>query len=199
MALDQAAAQRLWDDRYRKELENFAFKNKYLHETGDPEDMFQDMAIQVWMKAVNAFDASKTTYAGEDVDRAFNAFFTRILNQFLANQAHHRETGKQQYFQKGRSTEDPMGGEEGGPTLMDRLQDLSEQDKDREAQMDLERMYHALPENLSEPLKYIVEHADRGNFSQIMKEIRERWGWTQTRLFNALIEEPEFVELVTNI
>lgn len=201
MALDKETAQRLWDDRYRKELESFAFKNKYLHPTGDPEDLFQDMWINVWTKAVNYFDADKTTYAGSDVDRAFNAFVTNIMNQFFANLAKHQDTGKQQWNRGLRSADEQLRSDEGdaGPSLLDRIEDMSLADSDPEVALDLERLYDSLPSELSEPLKYIVEHGDRGNMSQVMKDIRDKWGWTKSRLFNALIEEPEFVEFVENI
>lgn len=199
MALDKETAQQLWNERYKDELERFAFKNKYLHDTGDPEDLFQDMWINVWAKAVNAFDASKVTYSG-DMDRAFNAFFTNILNQYMANLAKHKDTGKQQWERSIKSGDEPSkGGEDDeGPSIFDRLEGAGS-DGDPDLQHDLENLYNALPDDLAEPLKYIIEHADNGNISQIMKDIREKWGWTQTRLFNALSEEPEFVEFITNI
>lgn len=200
MALDKETAQRLWDDRYRQELESFSYKNKYLHPTGDPEDLFQDMWINVWTKAVNYFDADKTTFAGGDVDRAFNAFVHQIMNQYFANLKKHQETGKQQWERSVKSADEPMRGEEGeGPTLLDRFEDLTRADEDPELAIDLQNLYNSLPEDLAEPLRYIVEHAEAGNFSQVMKDIRDKWGWTKTRLFNALIEEPEFLEFVENV
>lgn len=198
MALDKETAQQLWNERYKSELERFSFKNKYLHPTGDPEDLFQDMWINVWAKAVNAFDVSKTTYAGDDWKRAFNAFVSNILNQYMANLAKHRDTGKQQWERSVKSGDEQTKGDESdGPSIFDRLSGDTDADPDR--QHDLEALYNNLPEDLVEPLKYIIEHADNGNITQIMKDIREKWGWTQTRLFNALIEEPEFVEFIENL
>lgn len=209
MALDKYLAQKLWDERYREQFEAFAFKNKYLHETGDPEDMFQEMWIKVYAKAVEKFDMSKVTYLKNTnvqseealiaaTVRAFNAFVTTIMNQYFANLKTKSETGKQQWTQQLKSGDERMKGEEGeGPTLLERVPNLMNPDPDTQA--DLETLYHNLPEDLAEPLRYIIQNAVPGKMSETMKEIRDKWGWTQTRLFNALLEEPEFVEFVTNI
>lgn len=198
MALDKETAQQLWNERYRDELQSYSFRNKYLHPTKDPEDLFQDMAINVWLKAVNAFKPEKVTYT-DDLDRAFNSFFTNILNQFLANLKKHQDTGKQQWERSIKSGDEPTKGDEAdGPSLFDRMQGVTDEE-DPDTVMDLQNLYTALPDDLAEPLKYIIEHADHGNISQIMKDVRDKWGWTQTRLFNALSEEPEFVEFITNI
>lgn len=208
MALDAQLAQRLWNERYSDELEHYARKNAYLNDFKDPEDLFQDMVIGVWMKAVNAFEAGKVTYTA-DLERSFNAFFTRILNQYLASLKEHRETGKQQWDKKLRRLDKPLGNDEGdeGATLLDTLADA---DVDPDLGEDLSRIMRALPENLEAPLQYIIENLERGNSSTIMDEIRAkgdagdvnfqdpatRKGWTKTRLLNSLMEEPEFVEFI---
>lgn len=208
MALDAQLAQRLWNERYSDELEHYARKNAYLNDFKDPEDLFQDMVIGVWMKAVNAFEAGKVTYTA-DLERSFNAFFTRILNQYLASLKEHRETGKQQWDKKLRRLDKPLGNDEGdeGATLLDTLADA---DVDPDLREDLSRIMRALPENLEAPLQYIIENLERGNSSTIMDEIRAkgdagdvnfqdpatRKGWTKTRLLNSLMEEPEFVEFI---
>jgi DNA-directed RNA polymerase specialized sigma24 family protein len=197
MALDQATATRLWNSRYAKELQDYAFKNKYLHETQDPEDLFQDMFIHVWMKAIDAFDAEKTSFAGADVDRAFNAFFHNIMKQYMSNLAAHKDTGKQKWEQDKKSLDAPTStDDEGSRTLMDVIEQA--QDGDQETQMDLQRLISALPDHLSEPLQFILENAGRGNISEVMNEIRTRWGWTTTRLYNELIKYPIFTEFATN-
>lgn len=201
MALDAQTAQRLWSERYENYFRALANKNKYLHDTQDPDDLFQDFAENVWLKAVNKFEAERTTYAGEDVDRAFNAWVSNITKQYLANLAAHRETGKQEWERTVRSADEPIRGEEGESrdTVLDRLKDVSTADDDPELSIDLQNMLEGIPDNLSEPLQYIIDFADRGNFNAVMKEVREKWDWTPTRLFNELIQYPEFVQFVESI
>lgn len=211
MALDNATATRLWNTRYRKQLEDTAFKNKYLNEFGDPEEMFGDMQIHVWMKAVQNFDASKVTYSG-DLERSFNAFFTTILGQFLANQAAHQKTGPQQWEKNKRSLDAPIKkDDEEGANLLEVLENAKD-GSDPDLMGDLQRVLHALPPELEAPLEYIIQNGERGDISQVMNDIRAkgdageasfqdpttRKGWTRTRLLNALMEEAEFVEFITS-
>lgn len=198
MALDKATADRLWNSRYFKELKDQSFKNKNMHETEDPDDMFGDMALHVWTKAVQAFDPSKTNFAGGDTDRAFNAFFHQILNQFLANQMAHRNTEKQKYIRtKQKSLDAPVkkDDEGDGSTLME-LVEQTQDKSDPDVQRDIQNMLHALPKELGGALEYIIEHADRGNINKVMEDVREQFGFTRTRLLNALMEEPEFVDFI---
>jgi DNA-directed RNA polymerase specialized sigma24 family protein len=198
MALDQATAQRLWNSRYAKELQDYAFKNKYLNEFQDVSDMFQDMYLGVWKKSIDSFDETKTNFAGGNVERAFNAFFHQILNQFLANQAAHKDTGKQKWIQDQKSLNAPASSseDEGSRTLMDLVEHV--QGNDHETEMDLDRLMKGLPKNLSEPLQFIIENAGRGNINEVMDQVRQQWGWTKTRLFNELIKYPIFTEFATN-
>lgn len=200
MALDSDLAQRLWNERYREELLNVARKNRYLHEDQDPDDLFQDMAVHVWLKSVNTFDADAVTFTN-DVGRAFNSYLHQWLARYLANLSTKRETGKQTYFrEKRRDLDAPSRGkEEGeeGATLLDRIAD--ERKYDPEVAADLQMLYTRLPENLSGALQYIIDNIERGNLNKVMKDVRSKWGLTTKRLFNALMDEPEFVDFVTQI
>lgn len=196
MALDQETAQRLWNERYQEEIDRYAHKNKYLNEFGDPEDLSQDMAINVWLKAVNNFDQAKVTYSG-DVDRSFNAFFTNILNQYLSNLSTHRDTGKQTYFrEKQRSLDAPVKEDDEDSATLQELLEIGET-SDPDVERDVRKLLSVLPDNLSNPLKYIIDNADRGNIAEILQQIRERWGWTKTRLLNELTHYPEFIDFIT--
>jgi len=192
MALEEGLAQRLWEERYRKHLEAVARKNSYLNEFNDPEDLFQDMAINVWMKAVKAFNVEAVTYT-DDPERAFNAFYQTVLQQYLATLAERRQTGKAQYEARGLSLDKPVGGDEGedGERFIDLLTKTTE---DPAEAIDRENMLAELPENLSGPLRHIIENAGRGDFSKALQEVRDQWGWTQRRLFNELVEQPAFTE-----
>jgi len=195
--LDPEIAKRLWSSRYKEELKNYAFKNKFLNEFHDPEDLFQDMSINVWMKAVNTFDAKAITFTN-NVDRSFNAYFHQILFRYLTNLKTHKETGKQEYLRKKRSLDAPLKGrdEEGQKrTLLDKLPAFI--DSDPETVGDFNRLLNSLPPKLSEILTYLVENMHPGNTGEVLKEIRSNWGLTTTRLFNALMDEPAFVEFVS--
>lgn len=198
MALDSADATRLWTERYEDELKNIAFKNKYLDPEGmnDPENLFSELAQNVFLKAVNNFDVAKVTYT-EDKERAFNSFFQQIRAQYLANLSEKHQTGKAQHFrEKQRSLDKPIGNDdEGGVTTF--LDMLESHGHDVDMQIDITNMVEQLPENLREPVEYIVENASRGDISDVMDTIRERWGFTPSRLRNALIEQPAFVDFIT--
>jgi hypothetical protein len=200
MSLDKATAARLWDQRYRKFLESYSIKNKYLDPEGmdDPQNLFSDLAMNVFVKAVNAFDADKVTYS-KDVDRSFNAFFTQILGQYTSNLAEHRNTGKQQYFRKNkRSIDQPAPGsdDEEGATLLDMLESHGH---DTQLQTELKDVLSKLPPDLAAPVQYIVENLDRGDTKEVMQAVRDKWGFTQTRLFNALADQPAWADFVSTI
>lgn len=200
MALDKATAARLWDQRYRKYLEQYSLKNKYLDPEGlnDPQNLMSDLAMNVFVKAVNAFDQGKVGYTA-DADRAFNAFFTQILGQYTSNLAAHRDTGKSKYTRDNqRSLDAPRGSgdDEEGNSFLDVLQS---HDHDPAMQLDMEKMMQKLPENLRSPLKYIIENLSAGDVSDVMGQVRDKFGWTQTRLFNALAEQPAFTSFISEI
>jgi hypothetical protein len=216
MALDPQIAKRLWESRYRKELEVFARKNAHLHEYKDAEDLFHDMVIGVWMKAVDLFDPSRVTYLKLDpsdpnylknYERAFNAIFTTTLIGFLDNLKSHRDTGKQQWMRKVRRLDTPLSTDDDdeGATLLDTLSAATD-DGDRENTEAFQDMLGAIPEELREPLKFMVDNLERGNTSAVWDELRQRFidpqtkkGWTKTRFINALFNNEEFVEWATNI
>lgn len=200
MALDQAEAKRLWSGRYEEELRNVAFKNKYLDPEGlnDPENLFSELMVNVFLKAVNSFDVDKVTYTG-DADRAFNSFFQQIKAQYLANLSEKHQTGKATHFRdKQRSLDKPLKEDDSGgvTTFLDLLESHGE---DVDMQIDIQNMLSAMPQDLKEPLEYIIENVSRGGVSEVMETIRERWGWTPSRLRNALIEQPAFTEFVSSI
>lgn len=124
MALDPALAKSLFESRYKKELEAYAKKNSFMNEFKDPEDLFQDMVIEVWVKSVNLFDATKVTYVNTDpnspdyrrsVIRAFNALFTQALKGYLSNLARRGEFSKKFQPKKYKMDENgqPVKGEDG--------------------------------------------------------------------------------------
>lgn len=215
MALDAALAQQWWDERYERELEHFARKNAYLHEFKDPEDLFQDMVIGVWLKAIELFDPSRVTYVDlsdpkspdyeAKLKRAFNAIFTTTLQGFLANLAVHKGTGKSQWEQKLKSTDQPIGSEdEGGATLLDVIED--NMTKDPDMFKDIGKMMKAVSRDLRAPLGYLLNNLERGGSTNIWDDIRDRFkdpetgkGWTKTRFLNAIYDEPAFVEWATSI
>lgn len=215
MALDPALAQQWWDERYEKQLEQFARKNAYLHEFKDPEDLFQDMVIGVWMKAVDLFDPSRVSYLNLDPEspdyaknlrQAFNAVFTTTLNGFLANLATHRGTGKSKWEKSVKSLESPLGGsggEDGGATLLDVISDA---EKDPNMMGDLSRMLRGVSKELRSPLGFIIHNLERGGSTGIWDQLRDRFvdpvtgkGWTKTRFINSLYADPVFMEWATNI
>ena len=167
MSLDPALAEKWWNERYEGELERVARKNAYLHEFKDPEDLFQDMVIGVWMKAVDLFDADRVTYVNLDpnqpdyeakLKRAFNAVLTTTMQGFLANLATHNQTGKSKWEQKVKSLETPLDGEDDGDeggTLLDTLEDAS---KDPDMMSDITRMMQNVSRDLRPPLGYIMKN-----------------------------------------
>lgn len=200
MSLDKATAARLWDSRYRSYLEQYSRKNKYLDPEGmdDPQNLFSDLAMNVFVKAVNAFDADKVGYT-TDIDRSFNAFFTQILGQYTSNLAAHHGTGKSNYFrQNQRSIDAPRGSDDDdeGSSLLDVLESHG---IDPQMKLDLEDMLSKIPENLRNPLRFIIDNLDAGDVKDVMQQVRDKYGWTQTRLFNALAEEPAFRDFVSEI
>jgi len=200
MALDQAEAKRLWSERYEDELRNTAFKNKYLDPEGmqDPDNLFSELAQNVFLKAVTNFDVEKVTFT-DDKDRAFNSFFQQIKGQYLANLAEKAQTGKSTYFrEKQRSLDKPLK-DEGDGSVTTFLDLMESHNEDPDMQIDLNRMVAKLPEDLAGPVKYIVENVSRGGVSEVMKTIRDRWGWTPSRLYNALAENQAFAQFVTEI
>lgn len=198
MALDSVVARELWDKRYKKELENFAFKYKHLNEFGDPQDMFQDMSINVWMKAIDNFKQESVTFT-ENVERAFNSFFTTILQQYIANLMKHRQTGESKYFRTNIERGDrPLKGEEGegSTTLMDTLSDPESLPRIFQESADFEKMVNSLDPTLEQILRFIVQEYEPGGKGELWQEIRNRWGLTRNQLFNQLLEEKEFVDYV---
>lgn len=198
MPLDTQLADKLWTDRYQKELKDFAYKNRYLNEFNDPEDMFQDLAINVWMKATSAFKQDSVTYTTDPV-RAFNSFFTTILNQYLANLAAHRQTGKQDWLRTQVQHDRPLSREEEGATLLDTVESDDNFFENMQQSRDFTKMVESLDPQLEEILKFIVENWEPGGQGDLWKQIRNRWGLTKQQLFNKLVEEPEFVDFVTTM
>lgn len=198
MALDPQVARRLWDERYRNYLQAVARKNSYLNEFNDPEDLFQDLSIHVWMKAVKAFDAESVTYT-TDVNRAFNSFLETIKGQYLSSLSSHSKTGPQDMIRKQVSLDKPVdtGGGEEGERFIDMLPTESQDPSDRG---ELEAAMEGLPPELREPLTFIIDNASKGDFSKVMDEVRERWpGLTQRRLYNAILEQPKFLRFLSEL
>lgn len=199
-----------FNERYSKELESFAKKNRYLNEFNDAEELYQDMVEKVWIKAIRLFDPDRVTYVDvkdknspeyeKRLERAFNAIFTTTLHGYLASLATHRDTGKQQWEKKVKRLDQPIGSEDEDQqtSLLDTLESAA---KDPDAMGDLRRMMKDLDRPVAQVLAYILKNYERGAGTQIWDDIRTKFtdpqtgkGWTKTRFLNALYNEPAFTD-----
>lgn len=202
MTLDPTLRERLWSSRYRKELEQQARKNAYLNDDGSAEDLFQDMSIHVWMNAVENFDPKRVTYKDTSSEQgmieSFNAFFHWKLKNFLANAAEHRDTVKQtEQREKTVRGDQSVGGDDDGEgsSLFEMLEGGTQGPVAEN--MDFQQMLHSLPPNLSGALSYIVNNLDADNQTEVWKNVRSQYGLTKNLLYNALMEEPEFLDFIS--
>lgn len=200
-SLDPSKAQELFKSRYANYLRNIALKNRHLNRDNDADELYSDILEHVWLYVVDKFDPERVTYT-DDMDRAFNSLLEMKLQQYLASQAKSRGTGKSKWEKKKKSLDAPVGRGDGkdegdSGTLHDLI---GEEPADPIAGEALQRLLNAVPDpKARRALQMIVENADRGNITQVMKEVRDETGWTKNQLDAYLDDFPEMHEFLKSV
>lgn len=207
--LDRETAERLWDEKIQSVLLATAHKYYWLDDLQDPMDLFQELAVDVWLPTVENFNMGKVTYT-EDLDRAVNAFFQQRLTSKIQDLVKMYGRLNQRTNREMRRLDLPAtpgsGGDEGiSENLRDRLPSGEDLEQDSQIRMDFESMMAGIDPTLEDIIRFVISWDDfSGRLSQSNKalwnEVRERWGMDRKEVYRSLANEPDFVSyLQTNV
>lgn len=192
--LDQNTADRLWAERVEPTLRKVSYQYRYLEPDNSAEDLFQDLAVEVWLKTVEKFDMSKVKYTS-DLDRAVYSLFQTNLNHILRN-LQIRYNTEHATTTRGLGRLNRSVDFDEGVTLLDVLP--SEQDlvNDTQERLAFEAMVNSLDPALEDILRFVItwDEPGPGSRSNLWGEVKNRWGLDSDEVFEQLVDEPEFME-----
>lgn len=181
----------LFEERYSKQLQNVAKKNRYLEPTGNWEDLYHDLVVSVFLATADSFDMGKVSYS-DDERRAFNARLNMRLQHELSTLKTRHYTDKATNARENtRSGDEPMGDEEGA-SLFEQMP--NEDQYDFGGEIDLANAISKMPGDIGKALRILVERADRAGVGQAFEDVQAETGLSHKRLMNFLVKDKNFID-----
>lgn len=184
----------LWDDHYSSYFQNIAKKWYYLQVDSSAEDLFQDLWLKVYTRAIQTWPSNfyKSTRPN------FDLWVRHLVRNYITDIARRKKTGPREFLQQQRRLDAPIDTAEGEGTvtLLDFIGTLDNAFNNLEDTEFLEKVFESVTDpDLTVALKVILEEDDL-NKKQKEDLIRSLTGRSPSQIMRLLEENTELHKLL---
>ena len=190
-------ADSLWQNRYERVVSDTAYKYSWLEgREGRHDDMKQEIALHVWIPAIQNFDMQKVRYT-DDLERAFNSYFQMRLTSFLMRRKRDRNLGQ---GLMDRSTVPLVY--ESGEEAFEGTVDPSDLAAEIVSDVDYRRMMDEVDPEVEKIIRFMVDWMEVEHFGErfetsrrkMWSAVQQQFGFNKNDVIRMLAKEPAFVQ-----